>query len=103
MPTVASRKRSRQPQTFRITFQIAAEVYSVAPLTPHPETAVKAYRFRKHTGDGEVYDVRLTPEGYVECDCRGFQRWGHCKHVRTLTVAGMLPAVESPAPVATVA
>jgi hypothetical protein len=72
-------------------------VYAVVPLTAvHPEVAVKAYRFRKQTGDGEVYDLRLTSDGQVECDCRGFQRWCHCEHVRTLTAAGMLPAVEAP-------
>jgi hypothetical protein len=101
MPTVSRPRRPKQPQTFRITFHIGPDVYAVVPLTAiHPEVAVKAYRLHKHTGDGEVYDVRLTTEGHVECNCRGFQRWQHCKHVRALTAAGMLPAVEAPLSVA---
>jgi hypothetical protein len=102
MVNVSRPRRPKQPATFRITFHIGEDVYAVVPLTAvHPEVAVKAFRFHKHTGDGATYDVRLTSEGHVECDCRGFERWRKpCKHVRTLTAAGMLPAVEAPLSVA---
>lgn len=80
----------RQPTTFRIVFEIGDDVYHVAPLQPHPEVAAKAYRFRKLTGAGEVYDVRQTEE-FTECDCIGFESHRKpCKHIRTLQAAGML-------------
>src|SRR5262249_54175871 len=33
-------------------------------------------------GDGQpqVYDVLLDPKCFDSCDCRGFERWHHCKH-----------------------
>ena len=45
------------------------------------------------TGNGiiAVYDVRLTPEGHIECDCPGHTRWGRCRHRQTLQAAGLLP------------
>src|SRR5256885_2108671 len=88
------RKNGKQPRFFTITFAIEGVNYWVCPLSDlDPSIARKAYRLKKRDGQGQVvavYDVRQTPEGHVECDCKGFLRWGHCKHQETLQAAGML-------------
>jgi hypothetical protein len=54
-----------------------------------PTDAGDVYRLRKfdayqrHDGD-EQYDVLLDPERPA-CECRGFLRHGHCKHVASLS------------------
>ena len=81
---------------FSVCFYFQKDAYTVLPLTSaHPDVAEKAYRLIKRTGQGEVYDVRLTRYG-AECDCPGFQHWGHCKHVAMLVAFGCLP--EQPEP-----
>lgn len=76
-------------KSFTITFYIGPDEYAVIPLHPDPAVARKAYRLRKRTGNEAVYDVALRDHG-AECECLGFLRWGHCKHIRTLQAAGML-------------
>jgi hypothetical protein len=31
--------------------------------------------------DGETYHINLNP---VSCDCKGFLKWHHCKHIESL-------------------
>jgi len=84
-------KQARQ-RTFRIVFWIEGVAYTVIPLKPDPAAARKAFRFIKRDRSGKVeasYDIQLSPEGHAECECRGFLRWGYCKHIRTLRAAGM--------------
>jgi hypothetical protein len=51
-------------------------------LTPVPG-APGAYRLEKFAVDGGgSYDVDLTAPS---CECKGFLRWGHCKHVDSLS------------------
>ena len=90
-------KSGRQSNTFRITFTIGADEYAVVPLLDADPCVVwKAFRFTKLTGDQAVYDVALTKYG-PECDCKGFVRWQKpCKHIRTLTAAGMLELTAKP-------
>jgi hypothetical protein len=91
-------KMSRQPQSFRCTLECGRNLYALTPiLGVHPEGARAAFRLRERTGDGAVYDVRMAPDGAVECDCRGFTRWGHCKHASMLTVLGCIPAADGSA------
>jgi hypothetical protein len=101
MSNVSRSRRGRQPDAFRIVFHIGEDRYGVRPLAAHADVAVKAFRLTKHTGGREVYDVRLSAQGWCECDCPGHQRWAErgtvCKHVRALAAAGMLP-VPTPAP-----
>jgi hypothetical protein len=84
-----------------VTFEIGEDRYHVFPLAAHPEVATHAYRLKKLTGKGEVYDVRRDTEGHVECSCPGhtYHRKGApCKHLRALAAAGMVPkAVLQPA------
>jgi hypothetical protein len=85
----------KPPRKFSITFLIMGTRYWVVPVQgADPAVAVKAYRFLKRDAGDQVvavYDVRLTAENYVECDCPGHLRWGHCRHRETLQAAGMLP------------
>ena len=48
-------------------------------LTPIPSDFGNAYRVEK-IGGTEVYDVNLA-DGHGTCECKGFLRWNHCKHV----------------------
>jgi hypothetical protein len=90
--------RARPPaksKTFRIVFWIEGVAYSVLPLHPDPGVATRAYRLTRRDAKGKVvsaYDVSLSPEGHVACECKGFLRWQRpCKHIRCLAAAGMLP------------
>ena len=95
--TVRKPRKSRTPGCFRCELVCGSDRYTVCPLAGvHPEVARKAYRVHKLTGSQEVYDVRLTIEGHAECDCPGFTRWGHCKHVRMLAALGCLPVTSGP-------
>jgi hypothetical protein len=67
----------------------------VSRLDPDPAVALRAYRLEKDPDQGgEVYDVRLTAAGWVECDCPGNQRHGHCKHGTGLAQFGVLATGE---------
>jgi hypothetical protein len=91
-----SRRRVKKARTFRCTFSCDGDSYTVLPLRGvHPEVAVKAYRLNKNGGE-EVYDVHLTPEGVAQCDCKGCQRWRHCKHLEMLVAMGCLPELSVP-------
>src|SRR5262245_41304445 len=90
--TKVQKERNHKPRTFSIRFEIGSDRYAIIPLKAHPEVARVAYRFKKHTGMQEVYDVRLDAEGEIDCSCPGFTfHQKPCKHVRCLVAAGMLP------------
>ena len=100
MIQITKPRKPKQTRLFSILFRVEGTDYWVIPLRgTHPEVAVKAYRLKKRDAQGNVvasYDVHLTPEGYIECDCQGHLRHGHCRHQETLQAAGMLPVSVSP-------
>jgi hypothetical protein len=50
-------------------------------LTRLPSDFGEAYRLDKFPPQGaEVYHVLLSDEGTHSCECKGFLRWGRCKH-----------------------
>ncbi len=69
-------------------------LYSVERLDPHPLVGLKAWRLTKRAGSHSdallpeiwAYDVLLTDQFGLSCDCRGFVRWGYCKHSKALAV-----------------
>jgi hypothetical protein len=64
-------------------------------LTKLPSDFGHAYRLDKaDQGDGqpETYDVLLDGER-SSCECKGFLRWHHCKHVESLTTLRQLGRV----------
>jgi hypothetical protein len=93
-------------KTFRIVFWIEGVAYSVLPLKPDPGVATRAYRLTHRDAHGKAtstYDVSLSPQGHVACECKGWLRWlKPCKHIRCLVAAGMIelppPTVDQPAP-----
>jgi hypothetical protein len=96
MATVPGRKAKKQ-RVFFITFSIDGTDYKVLPLPIDPSIGTKAVRFCKQGGDGEVYDLHLDAFGW-NCQCRGFLRHGHCKHVSTVQKAGpIFAATAAPA------
>lgn len=36
------------------------------------------------TGLGDLYHVRIGAKEECCCECRGYLRWGHCKHITGL-------------------
>src|SRR5262245_53756761 len=56
-----------------------------ATLPASGEPVVYGWRLENQT-NGEVYDLD-TADPLPTCDCKGFTRWGHCKHARCLPVA----------------
>jgi hypothetical protein len=94
--TAAPKKtQPRKQRTFRILFVIEGVTYTVVPLQPDPGVATKAYELHRRDPKGKVtasYAVHVNGHG-PECECRGFLRWGYCKHLQTLAAAGMIPAI----------
>lgn len=49
------------------------------------DLAGRAFRCEKHGHEEESsYDVLVDGRNSI-CECKGFNRWGHCKHVEALT------------------
>ena len=77
----------------RLTLHINSTAYQVKPLPSDPSAANRVFRLRK--ADGVFYHVAATQDGAV-CDCPDFtfRRDGidpdGCKHIRALTVVGLL-------------
>jgi hypothetical protein len=88
MSTVSRPRRPKQ-RTFVITFTIDGQAYTVAPLDCDPQIGSAAFRFHKQGGDDAVYDLYLSTYGW-QCQCKGFLRHGHGKHVCTVQQAGQL-------------
>jgi hypothetical protein len=85
----ATKARRPKQRTFAITFSIEGTDYKVFPLPIDPAVGSKAYRFAKQSGDGAVYDLHADRYG-LQCQCLGFLRHGHCKHVETVQAVGKL-------------
>ena len=94
--STATKSRGPKQRTFTIEFTIDGTPYSVAPLAIDPAIGHKAFRFHKLTADDAVYDVHADTQG-LQCQCLGFLRHGHCKHVQTIQAAGKLFNVLPPA------
>jgi hypothetical protein len=54
--------------------------YHLTPL--RAEAGALAYRFAKL--NGEVYEVRVSPEGATSCGCKGMAYRGRCRHTAAL-------------------
>jgi hypothetical protein len=91
----ARRSRSRLT-SFRCVVIIDNDSYLMFPVAADPAVALKAWRFRKVSGDASTHDIRhaRSDDGseFVECDCRGFERWHKCRHCRVLAALGCVPA-----------
>jgi hypothetical protein len=99
-----STPRVQEKDSFVVTFSVrkvqpSGRVlgcdYRVRPLTPDPEVARHAWRFRKLDDQGkpthESYDLKMDPSGTVTCECMGYLGWGYCKHSDCVRVFLGLP------------
>jgi hypothetical protein len=89
-PVEPMKKTRPAVQQFQTFFHYRTDRYLVSPLDPERGDGGKGFRLQKLTGDGEVYDVRLTDQG-PRCNCKGFRYRGRCKHVAMLRLARMTP------------
>jgi hypothetical protein len=87
--STTTKAKAREQRTFQITFTNDGTDYKVYPLPCDPSIGRKALRFAKQSGDGAVYDL-LADDFGLQCQCKGFLRHGHCKHVETVQAAGKL-------------
>jgi hypothetical protein len=92
MPTVS---KTRKPRKVVRTIRLVTPPTSAMPgvvtiavnkdrsdyfLTALPSDYGRAFRVEKMgTYPEEGYDVHLSLDG-DSCECKGFLRWGHCKH-----------------------
>jgi hypothetical protein len=55
-------------------------------LRPIPSDFGQAFELRKSIGEGgEAYHVNLGADvAHSSCECQGFLRWNHCKHLDAL-------------------
>ena len=63
--------------------------YRAEAVPAHPDVARVAFRVSKLVPNGNCYDVRQAWGGACECECLGWLRWGHCRHVTALLSAGV--------------
>ena len=81
-----SNTRNGKNRTFRIIFEIEGDPYSVKPIRADAGSGIiKAYRFQRLRGKNDhdnpsEYVCALSEEATPSCECKGFLRWGHCKH-----------------------
>jgi hypothetical protein len=54
------------------------KAYYVERISPTPAITGRCWRLTQTSGVS--YDV-TEHEGDVRCECKGYLRWGHCKHV----------------------
>jgi hypothetical protein len=93
-----SRKPRQQNWTVRLSCPASADnPFSIITVTqghdvddyivqPIPSDWVTALEVKKiFDADEKAYHVNLDRQGQA-CDCKGFLRWNHCKHVSALTV-----------------
>jgi hypothetical protein len=61
--------------------------YYATKLASDFGTAYRLEKFGAEQVEGEpsVYDVCIDAHGFSSCECLGFQRWHHCKHLESLT------------------
>ena len=66
------------PGVVTITARGKAADYLLSRL---PSDFGEAFRLEKFPPQGgEVYHVLLSADGKHSCECKGFLRWGRCKH-----------------------
>jgi hypothetical protein len=66
-----------------VRIQVGEEPWTDYNLAPIPSEFGRAFRLVKLLGPHDRYDVLLDGER-SRCECRGFLRWHHCKHVSAL-------------------
>jgi hypothetical protein len=74
-----------QPAMVSITIGKASNTYAVRAL---PSDFGEAFEIQKLTAPGPddlaTYHVLFENEQDCRCECKGFLRWGRCKHVETI-------------------
>jgi hypothetical protein len=56
--------------------------YMVWPLPADCGRAFKVEKFL--ASESPTYHILLADDGKHSCECKGFLRWGHCKHISSL-------------------
>jgi hypothetical protein len=80
----------------RIRVGKTADDYYLSALPSDIAQGERGYHVDKVFGDdSQRYDVLLRQSGRHSCECLGFLRWGHCKHVEALVALTGFP-VEPP-------
>jgi hypothetical protein len=89
----------------RVAIRVGKEAveYALSELAAELEPGQRGFRLVGPSVE-RTYDVLLDPLGRHTCECLGFLRWGHCKHVDSLAaLTGFMtdPARASDKPIVT--
>jgi hypothetical protein len=65
--------------------RLEVDYYHVKPLASDFGRAVRLVKFTgcREAGQADHYDILVDGE-QSSCECKGHQRWGHCKHMDCL-------------------
>lgn len=81
-------------------------VYLIHPVESQLASGATGFEVEKldaNLAADERYHVHLTQEpANCSCECKGFLRWSHCKHIdglSVLTTTGRIPKVKPVAPI----
>jgi hypothetical protein len=69
----------------RLTVGKVAVDYWLSRLPSDFGAAFRLEKFAPAADEPAAYDVLLAEgDGHHSCECQGFLRWGHCKHLESL-------------------
>jgi hypothetical protein len=93
--TTATRTRKPQPRTAKLMLLGNVQVlalttgkdtvfYKLETLLADAGRGFRLVKAERGNGPEETCDVHLDGQQST-CECKGFLRWGHCKHLESLT------------------
>lgn len=74
--------------TLKITCYNEARTYKIKPVRPLPSNTAQGLWLEN--GNGKIYEINVSLDGYVGCSCQGFDSSKHCKHIDALLALGIL-------------
>jgi hypothetical protein len=93
-----------KPLAVQLVIHIDSLPYQLAPLPADPAVASRVWMLRRlitgprNDHECDTYNVSQTAGHYLECECKGFLRWGSsrgpCKHIKALVSVGLVDAPE---------
>jgi hypothetical protein len=106
--TTATKARKPQPRSARLMKLGAGLVlalttgkdtvfYRLETLLAAAGRGFRLVKADRGDGPGEQYDVLLDGRR-SSCECKGYLRWGHCKHLESLTALTSAGKIDAPAP-----
>ena len=78
----------RGPDGFISIAPVASLSFNFNPHRKHRQmqvvTIIGSGRFPSYKQPGKTHEARLMSDGTGDCNCPGFVRYGHCRHIDSL-------------------